>query len=151
MRVRVAPLVIDLCNKRDITRGLEGKYSIYHSAAVGLIRGKAGLQEYSDEAVNDLTIKRVRERVTAIPDNAITEDQSHIEVELSDGRKLVRFVEESLGNLRRPLTDRQLEDKLRDQAVPALSSAQVDRLIELCWNIDKLEDVGELVKATVRS
>src|SRR6185436_19328388 len=51
--VRVAPLVLDLCNKRDITQGLDSKYSIYHSAAVGLVRGKAGLDEYTDAAVDD--------------------------------------------------------------------------------------------------
>ena len=149
VRVRVAPLVIDLCNKKDITRGLEGKYSIYHSSAVGLVRGKAGLQEYTDAAVNDPVVKLVRERIIAISDTSITEDQAHIEVELQDGRKVVRFVEQSLGNVHRPLSDRQLEEKLRDQCVPALSSAQVDRLIELCWKIDQLEDVGEIVRATV--
>jgi 2-methylcitrate dehydratase PrpD len=151
VRVRVAPLVMDLCNKKDITRGLEGKYSIYHSSAVGLVRGKAGLQEYTDAAVNDPLVKQVRERVTAISDSSITEDQAHIEVELQDGRKLVRFVEQSLGNVHRPLTDKQLEEKLRDQCIPALTGAQVDRLIELCWKIDQLDDVSEVVKATVRS
>jgi 2-methylcitrate dehydratase PrpD len=151
VRVRVAPLVIDLCNKKDITRGLEGKYSIYHSSAVGLVRGKAGLKEYTDEAVNDPLIKRVRERVTAISDASITEDQAHIEVDLQDGRKLVRFVEQSLGNIHLPLSDKQLEEKLRDQCMPQLSSAQVDRLIELCWKIDQLSDVNEVMKAAVGS
>ena len=151
VHVRVAPLVLDLCNKKDINRGLEGKYSIYHSAAVGLTRGKAGLQEYTDAAVNDPKVRGVREKVTASADNSITEDQSHIEVELADGRKLVRFVEQSLGNVHRPLTDRQLEEKLRDQSVPLLGDANVDRLIDLCWKIDQLEDVSELVRATVRS
>lgn len=151
VRVRVAPLVLDLCNKKDIRRGLEGKYSIYHSAAVGLTRGKAGLQEYTDDAVNDPKVRSVRERVSADADNSITEDQSHIEVELVDGRTLVRFVEQSLGNVHRPLSDRQLEDKLRDQSVPLLGEAQVEKLIDLCWKIDQLEDVGELVEATVRS
>jgi 2-methylcitrate dehydratase PrpD len=149
VRVRVAPLVLDLCNKKDITRGLEGKYSIYHSTALGLVRGKAGLQEYTDAAVNDPAVKQVRERVVAISDTSITEDQSHIEVELVDGRKLVKFVEESIGNLRRPLTDKQLEDKLRDQASFVLPAGQIEKLIELCWKIDALEDVGVLVKATV--
>jgi len=151
VRVRVAPLVLDLCNKKDIKRGLEGKYSIYHSAAVGLTRGKAGLQEYTDEAVNDPKVRSVREKVTASSDDSITEDQSHIEVELADGRKMVRFVEQSLGNVHRPLTDRQLEDKLRDQSVPLLGESNVDRLIDLCWRIDQLDDVSELIRATVRS
>jgi 2-methylcitrate dehydratase PrpD len=149
VRLRVAPLVLDLCNKKNITRGLEGKFSVYHGAAIGLVRGKAGIQEYSDEAVNDSAIKRVRERATATGDASITEDQAHIEVELADGTKLTKFVEKSLGNIHRPMTDAQLNDKFRDQAVLALPAAQVEKLIELCWRIDDLDDVSEAVKAAV--
>ena len=147
VRLRVAPLVLDLCNQQNITKGLQGKFSVYHGAAVGLVRGKAGLQEYSDEAVNDSAIKRVRERATAVGDASITEDQARVEVELTGGRVLTTFVQESLGNLKRPLTDAQLNVKFRDQAVLALPAAQVDRLIDLCWRIDGLDDTGELVRA----
>jgi 2-methylcitrate dehydratase PrpD len=149
VRLRVAPLVLDLCNQQNITRGLQGKFSVYHGAAVGLVRGKAGLQEYSDEAVNDPAIKRVRERTTAVGDSSITEDQARVEVELTGGRVLSRFVEESIGNLKRPLTDAQLDTKFRDQAVLELPPAQVDRLVDLCWRIDRLDDVGELVRAAL--
>ena len=86
MRLRVAPLVLDLCNQKDITRGLQGKFSVYHGAAVGLVRGKAGLDEYTDEAVNDPAIKRVRDERTATAIPALTEDQARVEVELADGR-----------------------------------------------------------------
>ena len=136
-------------NKRGITRGIESRYSIYHSAATGLVRGKSGLQEYTDEAVNDPQIKRVRECVTAAADPSITEDQSFIEVELKNGEKITHFVEQSLGNLRRPLTDRQLEDKFRGQAVLAAPQVQVEKLIDLCWRIDRLNDVNELVRVTL--
>jgi 2-methylcitrate dehydratase PrpD len=149
VRVRVAPLVLDLCNKRAINRGLEGKYSIYHAAALGLVRGKAGLQEFTDEAVNDPAVARLRERVTAIADSTVTEDQSRIEVELTDGRRITHFVEQSLGNIHRPLSDRQLEEKLRDQALMVLPPARVGHLIELCWKVDELPDANELVKATL--
>ena len=44
MQLRVAPLVLDLCNQTGITKGLQGKFSVYHGAAVGLVRGKAGIQ-----------------------------------------------------------------------------------------------------------
>ena len=108
VRLRVAPLVIDLCNQQNITKGLQGKFSVYHGAAVGLVRGKAGLQEYSDETVNEPAVKRVREATTAVGDPAVTEDQSRIEVQLADGRVLTKFVEASLGNLKRPLSDAQI-------------------------------------------
>ncbi len=149
VRLRVAPLVMDLCNQQNITRGLQGKFSVYHGAAVGLVRGKAGLQEYTDEAVNDPQVKRVREHTTAVGDATVTEDQAHIEVELENGQTISRFVEASLGNLRRPMTDRQLEQKFRDQAVLALPAEQVEALIALCWRIDELDDVGELITAAV--
>ncbi len=149
VRLRVAPLVMDLCNQQNITRGLQGKFSVYHGAALGLVRGKAGIQEYTDGAVNDPQIKQVRERATAVGDPAITEDQARIEVELDDGRVLHKFVERSLGNLGRPLSDRQLDAKFRDQAVLVLPAGDVESLIPLCWRIDELDAVNELVNAAV--
>ena len=149
VRLRVAPLVLDLCNQQNITKGLQGKFSVYHGAAVGLVRGKAGLREYTDEAVNDAAIKRVRELTTAHGDPSVTEDQVHVEVELSDGRRLSKFVEQSLGNIHKPLSDLQLEEKFRDQAVLVLPAAQVESIVQQCWQIDRLDDVGELVRATV--
>jgi 2-methylcitrate dehydratase PrpD len=149
VRLRVAPLVLDLCNQQQITKGLQGKFSVYHGAAVGLVRGKAGLQEYTDEAVNDPEVRRVREATTAAGDKMVTEDQAHIQVRLSGGRTVERFVESSLGNLKKPMTNAQLEEKFRDQAVLALPAGQVDRLIEMCWQLETLEDVATLVDAAI--
>jgi len=99
--------------------------------------------------VNDPVIKRVRESATATGDPTITEDQAHVEVELTDGRRVSKFVEQSLGNIHRPLTDRQLEEKFRDQAVLVLPASDVEALIQLCWRIDQLEDVRDVVTAAV--
>ena len=149
VRLRVAPLVLDLCNQQGITRGLQGKFSVYHNAAIGLVRGKAGLGEYSDETVNDPEIKRVRERVTATGDPSLTEDQAHVEVDLVDGRTIERFVAQSLGNINMPLSDAQLGDKFRDQALLVFDAVQAERALELSWRIDELADVRELIEALV--
>lgn len=149
VRLRVAPLVKDLCNQQNITRGLQGKFSVYHAASIGLVRGKAGLQEYTDETVNDPHVRRVREATTATGDASVTEDQARIEVTLADGRILQKFVEQSLGNIHRPMTGHQLDDKFRDQAVLAIPAAQVEHAIALCWRLGDLPDVAELVNAAV--
>jgi 2-methylcitrate dehydratase PrpD len=148
VRLRVAPLVLDLCNKRELKRALESKYSIYHAAAIGLVRGKGGLQEFTEQAVKDPAIMRIRERVTVTADDSITEDQAAIDVELESGDVLSKFVEQSLGNLRRPLSDAQLEDKFRDQAVLALHGERIDGLIDACWRLDEMADAGKLARAT---
>jgi 2-methylcitrate dehydratase PrpD len=149
VRLRVAPLVLDLCNQQSLTRGLQGKFSVYHNAAIGLVRGTAGLDEYTDEAVNDPEVRRVREITTATGDAALTEDQAGIDVDLADGRTISWFVERSLGNIHKPLSDRQLDDKFLAQAVRAIPAAQAEAALALCWRIDSLGDVRELVRASV--
>jgi 2-methylcitrate dehydratase PrpD len=149
VRLRVAPLVLDLCNQQNITRGLQGKFSVYHGAAVGLVRGEAGLDEYTDAAVNDPLVRRVRERVTATGDPSLTEDQAHVEVLLAGGRSVSWFVEQSLGNVHRPLSDRQLDDKFRRTASRALPASALDVVLDRCWRIGELDDVATLVDATV--
>jgi len=149
VRLQVAPLVLDLCNQQGITKGLQGKFSVYHGAAVGLVRGQAGLDEYTDAAVNDPAVKRVRECVTAAGDPALTEDQARIEVELTDGQRHSWFVEQSLGNIHRPLSDRQLDDKFRNCADRVLPASAANAVLDSCWRIAELDDVSALVDATV--
>jgi 2-methylcitrate dehydratase PrpD len=151
VRLHVAPLVLDLCNQQDITVGLQGKFSVYHGAAVGLVRGRAGLDEYTDEAVNDPDVRRVRELTTATAeDPTVTEDGVDVEVRLTSGAVLHRRLEHSLGNLARPMSDAQLDAKFRDQAVRSLPPARVEEVRARCWAIEDLDDVGrELVRPAV--
>ena len=145
VELTVAPLVMDLCGKRGITKGLEGKFSVVHGAALGLVRRKAGLDDYTDEAVMDPDVKRVREATVARPDTAVTEDGVRVEVRLRDGRRLTKTLEHSLGNLKRPMTDQQLTDKFLDQAKLVLPEAQVRKLIDRTWQIDKEASIGDLI------
>src|SRR5690606_33106717 len=148
VRLQVAPLVLDLCNKQELKSALESKYSIYHAAAIGLVRGQGGLQEFTDEALRDPVLARIRSVTTATANSSVTEDQVRIEVQLDDGTVLEKFVEQSLGNVHRPLSNADLEEKFRDQAVLALPAEQVEALIEQSWRIDELADAGELARAT---
>ena len=69
-------------------------------------------------------------------------------METVNSRRLEMFVRESLGNLRRPLSDAQLGGQVRDQAVANLPPAIVDALVGQCWQIDRMDDVGALVEAS---
>ena len=80
----------------------------------------------------------------AIADKSIAEDEVIAEVTLASGERLTKHVEHAIGNLARPMTDRELEDKFRDQAAPVLGSQRTDELIAHCWNVDKLSDCRTL-------
>jgi len=150
VRLRVAPLVLDLCSKKQISKGLEGKFSVFHAAAIGLVRGRAGLREFTDETANDPDVKIVREqRVTATADPGVAEDAVRVEVELANGEHLEKTVDHAIGNLGRPMTDRELEEKFRDQAVLAIPADTVDRALALCWKLGELDDMRRLIDAAV--
>ena len=147
VNLRVAPLVLDLCNKQHISTGLEGRFSVYHGAAVGLVRGMARLQEYTDATVNDPVIRRVREMAIAEGDTTVTEDQARVTVTLRNGETHEHFVAQSLGNVHRPLSDRQLDQKFCDQALLVLPETEVDALLEQCWRMDALDSLAPLLAA----
>ena len=150
VRLQVAPLVLDLCRKKDIRVGLEGKFSVFHAAAIGLVRGKAGLGEFSDETVNDPDVKAVREqRTMATADPSVAEDAVRVEVELTSGERIQKNVDHAIGNLGRPMTDGELEDKFTDQAARVLPASQVRDLIAMCWKLGELGDVRQLVELAV--
>jgi 2-methylcitrate dehydratase PrpD len=144
VELRVAPLVKDLCNKKVISTGLEGKFSIYHAAALGLGRGHANIRDFTDEAANDPAMRRLRDLTEAIGDDKVGEDAVVIKVRLRDGREVGMQLDQSLGNLERPLNDAQLEAKFRAQA-GVIAPAQADAAIAACWGIEDLDDVGKLI------
>ncbi|MBN4075955.1 MAG: 2-methylcitrate dehydratase [SAR86 cluster bacterium] len=147
--LRVAPLVLDLCNHKDLKRALQSKYSIYHAAAIGLARGKGGLREFTDEAVADPVLSDLRSRTNAVADESITDDQADVTLTLKSGESIHFFLEASLGNMDRPLSNAQLDDKFIDQATLVLPQAQVDALLAATWEISSCEDVGSIVDLAV--
>ena len=148
VRLRVAPIVKDLCDKRNVATGLEGKFSAYHGAAVGLARGKGGLAEFTDAAACDPFLRQLRSRIESIADESITPDGVSVEVDMISGEKYRKTIEHSIGNLKHPLSNAQLDEKFREQA-DRIPSSQADALIAACWNIEEINDVSRLIALAV--
>lgn len=143
----VHPLVLELTGKKAPRTGLEGKFSVYHSAAVALVRGRAGMAEYSDEAVNDPRVIAVRDRVSATADDSIHEAKAIARARLEDGRTVEKVVEFAVGSLERPLSDEAIEQKVHDLSDPILGEEAVGRMIRVCGGVLELPDASELARA----
>jgi 2-methylcitrate dehydratase PrpD len=147
VHIRTSPLVPELTAIRNPQTGLEGKFSIYHAAAVALVTGAAGEPQFADGVVRDPRVVAVRERVTIAADKAIRKLEAHVAVTLRDGRTLEQHVEHALGTIQRPMSDADLEEKFRSLAADVLPAAQIDGLIASCWKLDTLPDVGAIARA----
>jgi 2-methylcitrate dehydratase PrpD len=99
--------------------------------------------------VNDPEVRAVRERVSATADPNLAEDAVRVGVELKNGGRISKHVDHAIGNLARPMTDRDLEQKFQDQAARVLPAQQVADLIALCWRAGELGDMRELLDAAV--
>jgi 2-methylcitrate dehydratase PrpD len=147
--VRVAPLVLELTGKRTPRIGLEGKFSVFHSAAVAILHGRADEREYSDTVVADPRVIALRDRVHATVDQSVRDDEAYVRITLKNGDVLERHVEHAIGSLGRPQTDEDLGAKFSGLTADILPREQSDRLLNLCWRIGELPDVSELSKASV--
>ena len=52
----VHPLVLELTGKKTPQTGLESKFSVYFAAALAIVRGSAGMRDFSDENARDPVI-----------------------------------------------------------------------------------------------
>ncbi|OOE14472.1 MmgE/PrpD family protein [Fictibacillus arsenicus] len=135
------PLVKELTGKRVLNTGLEGKFSVYHCVAAAFMYGKAGVDQFTDECVNDETIKNLREKITLEVDEKIQEDQVQLVVKLADGREFTEFVEHAIGSADKPMTNDQLIDKFYDVTGDIISSNAKRELVDLIYKLEELDDL----------
>jgi 2-methylcitrate dehydratase PrpD len=138
------PLVLQLTGKLDPETGLEGKFSIYHAVAVALVRGYAGTQEFSDEAVHDPLIIALRQRVKVSTDPSIRSDEAFVTVVTRDGHTFEKHIEHAAGSLQNPLSNHDLEVKFRKLIEGIVPEPQISGLLSTAWGIESLPDAGEL-------
>jgi 2-methylcitrate dehydratase PrpD len=144
IELRVHPLVLELTGKKEPRDGLQGKFSVYHGCAAGLIYGRAGEEEFSDAVVNDPRVVALRDKVQAAVDDSIHEAAVDVTAVLVDGRRVHVRVDHAIGSLERPLSDAQLEDKFKALVVSQLGETKARDITVACWRLASLADVREL-------
>jgi len=142
--LRVHSLVLELTGKKEPQDGLQGKFSVYHGCAAGLIYGRAGEHEFADDVVNDPLVVETRRKVHAVVDDSIDEAAVRVSALLKSGERVDIAVEHAIGSLQRPLSEQQLQDKFNDLVVPVLGQARADEITRTCRALGSLGDVRAL-------
>jgi 2-methylcitrate dehydratase PrpD len=145
--LHVHPLVLELTGKLEPQTGLESKFSVYHAAAIALIEGRGGEQQFSDRAVVDPTVIDLRRRVQAIVDPLLAPDAATVTLTFTDGRVIEKRVEHAIGSLARPMADAELEAKFSELTEGSLGAARTKQLLDLCWRVSTLDNVASIASA----
>eukprot|EP01034_Spumella_vulgaris_P002786 gene2786-3612_t len=88
IELRVHSLVLELTGKKTPQDGLQGKFSVYHGCAAGLMFGRAGEEEFSDQVVTSAAAVALRNKVQATVDDSIDEAAADVTAVLTDGRRV---------------------------------------------------------------
>jgi 2-methylcitrate dehydratase PrpD len=112
-----------------------------------LVRGKAGLQEFTDEAIRDPVVLKLAKKVRYELDETIDYPRhfsGHVKIILDDGSVLEENQPHPRGGFEDPLPPAEIEAKFRANAELALPAAKVDEIIEIIRNLDRLPVITRL-------
>jgi 2-methylcitrate dehydratase PrpD len=146
--IRVAPQALALTDRRHPKSGLGARVSLQHWTAVAFIRGTARVEDLdTNTAVLDPAIVRFQDMIESAGDDSIAPDGAEVTVRLRDGRSLVGRIEHCVGSASRPMTDGDLAQKFTGLAEAVIGSNRTKDVIEMCWGVEHLSDVGALARA----
>jgi 2-methylcitrate dehydratase PrpD len=147
--VRGHPLLRERADRPDVETGREAKVSIQHSVAVALLQGAAGLAQYEDSCVADPAVRALRVKVSVEEDEAIPVESAHVTLRLDDGSVLTEHVRHGRGTPGRPMSDDELDVKVRELAAFGAPGIDAAGLIAALRAIETEPDAGRIVRMTV--
>ncbi len=129
-----------------ISTGRESQVSAQHAVAVSLARGRAGLAEFSDAAVRNPELRALGSKVCFVDDDSLAVEAARVTLTLQGAAPLTVAVDVARGASAKPLTDQDLEEKLRVLCRDGGSGCNPARLIDAVWSLDTAEDAGAIMR-----
>jgi 2-methylcitrate dehydratase len=126
-------------------------HSLPYCTAVALADGDVTLASFDDKHLADTKLLDLVAKVKIHRDAALSARYpngipNRLTIALADGKKLVKEVEFPRGHARNPMTDAEVEHKFRTLVEPRYGKDRAGKMLQACWNLDKLTHAGELVR-----
>lgn len=127
--------------------GLEGKFSMQYCLTRALWHGKLDLDDFTDTAVNEESVRSFLSRVTVeeLPESKPEAQISLVEVKCRDGQVYSSRIEVPRGAPGNPMSWSELSEKYRNCAEMALPPKVVKQTLGLFQNLKDLESISVLL------
>jgi 2-methylcitrate dehydratase PrpD len=142
-----------LADKQKPVSSYGAKFSLPYSLAVTLVRGRAGLEEFTDAAIKDSAVLKLAARVRYELDPSIDYPRhfsGHVKVIMADGKIFEENQAHPRGGLEDPLPPAEIEEKFRANARLALAVESGEKIIDAVKHLEQLPSVGGLTELLVR-
>jgi 2-methylcitrate dehydratase PrpD len=124
--------------------GREAQVSAQHAVAMALAHGRAGLDEFSDASMASPEASALASRLSFHDDDSFEVEAAGVHLGLRDGANVSRTVAVAQGSLGAPLSDAELERKLRTLCAWGGSGCDPEPLLQALWSLDASTDAGQV-------
>jgi 2-methylcitrate dehydratase PrpD len=131
---------------------LQAKFSLPAALAMIAFARKAGKREFSDEFVGSAPMQAMQRRISTELDAEIEKMgfdkmRSRIAIRLKNGRMVEGWADERYrGGPENPLSNADLEAKVRSCCEGVLDAEKQTALIDAAWSVAQLKDAGKLMQ-----
>jgi 2-methylcitrate dehydratase len=127
-------------------------HSIPYLVSVALIDGRFDAATFSPARIADSRLRALMQKVRVHHDKELDRFQPanspcRIEVILKNGKTIVGSIDNPKGHRHNPATDQDIETKFMAYSKDFLSAPQAASLLGLCWRLEELTDINELMAA----
>jgi hypothetical protein len=108
------------------------------------LRGEAGVRNFTDDAVKDLTIRNGREKIRLISDEEFSTDEARLAVHLRDGNIITRITHEKKASM----TKQSLERKFYELVGFGSPHCDADKLLKNFEKFSEMPNIIDLITMT---
>ena len=137
------------CNPKST---VEMQFSLPWSVATAIAKGRASINDYRLDALNDPIVNSLCRRVKAQVDQHFTREgiePGKVKIRTTDGRELTKQVNYPLGSPDTPFSSEDYMRKLKDcnsASLQPMSDSQLNTLADVIWHLEELRSVEPLYK-----
>ena len=127
-------------------------HSMPYIVAVSLLDGTIDQLSFSDDKIHDPRVKALLGKTTLQEDPGLNAGYpegipNRVTIATSDGRTLARELSFPRGHFHNPMTDAEVEEKFLSNVERYFTPAQGRRVIDLVWELERQENLEELMEA----
>lgn len=126
-------------------------HSLPYVIALGLKYGAVEVRHFAEEYLGQPELLDLMQKIRVEESQECNRlypkaSANRVEVVTKSGRRFSELVEYHRGHHQNPLTDQEIEQKFHSLAGDLLSPARSKKLFSLLWNLEQVEDIGEIME-----
>jgi 2-methylcitrate dehydratase PrpD len=145
--VRTYSLAVNKHDHTEIAGSGSAKMSIPYSVAVAICKGKAGMQQYEIDCVNDAEVINLTKKISVTADEEMSKifpakQTAVVEVKMADGRGYSEQVDFPKGEPENPLSVEEVREKFTSLTTySGRSKAEADEIFDAAMDMENKFDV----------